>query len=351
MFNSTAARGPTSGGAARVRPAASQRRPTSGGDGLPRRRPRRVASAADLALRAATVRRRLTSSDGAATVQRRCGGSPAVVAESLRRWSRRVSGGGGGLAVKMGLEVKWLSGFLHRDVWTDLGTLYHNTCDHPLGELRPELHQCTRVGVSADLASVARTMDGTVEVVEEVAGKILSSEARRESEGTAGEILEEWKLSELGEVLVIKLAINNKLGVSRREPESAGLLPRLNDLLVGTSCYSIFVFWTLTYRLIYLQSTVQQGEGSTDRRYHLRIPEQFLPLARHRDRAQSVGSIASPPNAAHTAPVSVGSTQSYASTPPQPPPLGPQHQYYQMTDGRGNSQRQGQSSSQVQRQG
>ncbi|KAK9132243.1 hypothetical protein Scep_011771 [Stephania cephalantha] len=103
-----AARGPTSGGAARVRPAVAQTRPTSGGDGLPRRRRRRVASAADLALRAATVRRRLTSSDGAATVQRRCGGSPAVVAESLRRWSRRVSGGGGGLAVKMGLEVKWV---------------------------------------------------------------------------------------------------------------------------------------------------------------------------------------------------------------------------------------------------
>ncbi|KAK9112265.1 hypothetical protein Scep_019784 [Stephania cephalantha] len=102
--------------AARVRPAAAQRRPTSGGYGLPRRRRiwcrarrrRRLTSAADLALRATTVRRRLTSSDGAATVHRRCGGSPAVVAESLRRWSRRVSGGGGGLAVKMGLEVKWV---------------------------------------------------------------------------------------------------------------------------------------------------------------------------------------------------------------------------------------------------
>ncbi|KAK9111180.1 hypothetical protein Scep_018699 [Stephania cephalantha] len=46
----------------------------------------------------------------------------------------------------------------------------------PLRELRPELHQCTRVSVSADLASVARTKDETVEVVGEATGKILSSE-------------------------------------------------------------------------------------------------------------------------------------------------------------------------------
>ncbi|KAK9094047.1 hypothetical protein Scep_025516 [Stephania cephalantha] len=66
--------------------------------------------------------------------------------------------------------------FLHRDVWTNLGTLYHSMCDHALGELRLELHQCTRVGVSTDLVSAARTKDGTVEVVGKAPGKILSSE-------------------------------------------------------------------------------------------------------------------------------------------------------------------------------
>ncbi|KAK9148986.1 hypothetical protein Scep_007743 [Stephania cephalantha] len=74
-------------------------------------------------------------------------------------------------------------------------------------------------------------------------------------------------------------------------------------------------------------------------------------LLRQRDRAQSVGSVASPPYAAHTTPVSVGIAQSYASTPPQPAPSGPHHQYYQRTDKRGSGQRQGQSSNQVQRQG
>ncbi|KAK9128102.1 hypothetical protein Syun_016899 [Stephania yunnanensis] len=71
-----------------------------------------------------------------------------------------------------------LSGFLHWDVWTDLGTLYHNTCDYTLDELRPELHQCTCVGVSTDLASVATTKDGTLEVVGEAPGKILTSKIR-----------------------------------------------------------------------------------------------------------------------------------------------------------------------------
>ncbi|KAK9100097.1 hypothetical protein Scep_023527 [Stephania cephalantha] len=73
------------------------------------------------------------------------------------------------------------------DVWTDLGTLYHSTCDHALGEFRPELHQCTRVGVSADLASAARTKDGTVEVVGEAPGKILSSEPESVERSTGNE--------------------------------------------------------------------------------------------------------------------------------------------------------------------
>ncbi|KAK9083378.1 hypothetical protein Scep_029849 [Stephania cephalantha] len=49
--------------------------------------------------------------------------------------------------------------------------------------------------------------------------------------------------------------------------------------------------------------------------------------------------------------VSMGPAQSYASTPSQPTPSGPQHQYYQRTDGRGSGHKQGQSSRQVQRQG
>ncbi|KAK9150456.1 hypothetical protein Syun_008765 [Stephania yunnanensis] len=58
--------------------------------------------AGDLALSAATHGSRATS---AATVQRRCSGGAA----GLRRWRRQVSGGGGGLAVKMEMvcrEVK-----------------------------------------------------------------------------------------------------------------------------------------------------------------------------------------------------------------------------------------------------
>ncbi|KAK9139610.1 hypothetical protein Scep_009291 [Stephania cephalantha] len=53
-----------------------------------------------------------------------------------------------------------------------------------------------------------------------------------------------------------------------------------------------------------------------------------LQLLRQRDRAQSVGSVASPPYAAHIAPVSVGPAQSYASTPPQQRPSVLKHRYY-----------------------
>ncbi|KAK9132319.1 hypothetical protein Scep_011847 [Stephania cephalantha] len=70
-------------------------------------------------------------------------------------------------------------------------------------------------------------------------------------------------------------------------------------------------------------------------------------LLRQRDRAQSLGSVASLPYAAHTAPVSVGPTQSYASTPPQPKDFqSSKTKYYKKTDVRGSGQRQGKSSSQ-----
>ncbi|KAK9121059.1 hypothetical protein Syun_018676 [Stephania yunnanensis] len=57
-----------------------------------------------------------------------------------------------------------------------LGSLYHSTCDHTLGELQPELHQCTLVGISANLASTTRIKDGIMEMVEEAPKKILSFE-------------------------------------------------------------------------------------------------------------------------------------------------------------------------------
>ncbi|KAK9167209.1 hypothetical protein Scep_002400 [Stephania cephalantha] len=45
---------------------------------------------------------------GGARAGRRSRGTECSGAGPVRRWSRRVSGGGGGLAVKMGLEVKWV---------------------------------------------------------------------------------------------------------------------------------------------------------------------------------------------------------------------------------------------------
>ncbi|KAK9095052.1 hypothetical protein Scep_026521 [Stephania cephalantha] len=58
-----------------------------------------------------------------------------------------------------------------------------------------------------------------------------SCQARRESEGTAGEILEGWRFSELEEVMVIKLSINNKLAASlMRESEMGSQESDLDNL-------------------------------------------------------------------------------------------------------------------------
>ncbi|KAK9151988.1 hypothetical protein Syun_010297 [Stephania yunnanensis] len=108
------------GSAARVRLAAAQRRPTSGGDGGSGDRRgggsggRRGGGSGGRRGGGSGLERghaRLTSNlcgDGEETVQRLCGGSPAQAAAGLRRWRRRLGSengnGFGAREVKMGLE-------------------------------------------------------------------------------------------------------------------------------------------------------------------------------------------------------------------------------------------------------
>ncbi|KAK9160886.1 hypothetical protein Syun_007227 [Stephania yunnanensis] len=98
--------------------------------------------------------------------------------------------------------------------------------------------------------------------------------------------------------------------------------------------------------LVASSASSQSVRGAGDDRRKKIVRRSWL-----RDRAQSLGFVAFRPYAAYTAPVLVGPVQSYASALQQLAPSDPQHQYHQRADGRGSGERQGQSSSQVQRQG